>query len=154
MHPLNIYSICHEICCERHYTILYPLVSKSCMHLNVYPFINLYHIKFAHAAHWSRVTSTSSVHLTLSALPSSSAITLMSHSILVRILMKTNTCKRLLDEGSTQPGSGVRGCELNLLYLLLFFKNKAVYTAILVACGLAGAVISLCKPRNSKIRAH
>ena len=31
-------------------------------------------------------------------------------------------------------------------------KNKAVYTAILVACGWAGAVISLCKPRNSEIR--
>ena len=30
--------------------------------------------------------------------------------------------------------------------------NKAVYTAILVACGWAGAVISLCKPRNGKIR--
>ena len=30
--------------------------------------------------------------------------------------------------------------------------NKAVYTAISVACGWAGAVMSLCKPRNSKIR--
>ena len=36
--------------------------------------------------------------------------------------------------------------------LLLLFYNKAVYTAILVACGWAGAVISLCKPQNSKIR--
>ena len=31
-------------------------------------------------------------------------------------------------------------------------KNKAVYTAISVACGWAGAVMSLCKPRNSEIR--
>ena len=31
-------------------------------------------------------------------------------------------------------------------------ENKAVYTAILVACGWAGAVVSLCKPQNSKIR--
>ena len=30
-------------------------------------------------------------------------------------------------------------------------KNKAVYTAISVACGWAGAVMSLCKPRNSEI---
>ena len=30
--------------------------------------------------------------------------------------------------------------------------NKAIYTAFLVACGWAGAVISLCKPQNSKIR--
>ena len=30
--------------------------------------------------------------------------------------------------------------------------NKAVYTAISVACGWAGAVLSLCKPRNSEIR--
>ena len=30
--------------------------------------------------------------------------------------------------------------------------NKAVYTAISVACGWAGAVMSLCKPRNSEIR--
>ena len=29
--------------------------------------------------------------------------------------------------------------------------NKAVYTAISVACGWAGAVMSLCKPRNSEI---
>ena len=31
-------------------------------------------------------------------------------------------------------------------------KNKAVYTAISVACGWAGAAMSLCKPRNRKIR--
>ena len=31
-------------------------------------------------------------------------------------------------------------------------RNKAVYTAISVACGWAGAVMSLCKPRNSEIR--
>ena len=31
-------------------------------------------------------------------------------------------------------------------------QNKAVYTTISVACGWAGAVMSLCKPRNSKIR--
>ena len=31
-------------------------------------------------------------------------------------------------------------------------QNKAVYTAISVACGWAGAVLSLCKPRNSEIR--
>ena len=31
-------------------------------------------------------------------------------------------------------------------------KNKAVYTAISVACGWAGAVLNLCKPRNSEIR--
>ena len=31
-------------------------------------------------------------------------------------------------------------------------KNKAVYTAISVACGWAGAVMNLCKPRNSEIR--
>ena len=30
-------------------------------------------------------------------------------------------------------------------------ENKAVYTAISVACGWAGAVMSLCKPRNSEI---
>ena len=30
-------------------------------------------------------------------------------------------------------------------------ENKAVYTAITVACGWAGAVLSLCKPRNSEI---
>ena len=30
--------------------------------------------------------------------------------------------------------------------------NKAVYTAISVACGWAGAVMSLCKPQNSEIR--
>ena len=30
-------------------------------------------------------------------------------------------------------------------------KNKAIYTAITVACGWAGAVMSLCKPQNSKI---
>ena len=30
--------------------------------------------------------------------------------------------------------------------------NKAVYTAISVACGWAGAVMSFCKPQNSKIR--
>ena len=29
---------------------------------------------------------------------------------------------------------------------------KAVYTAISVACGWEGAVVSLCKPHNSKIR--
>ena len=28
--------------------------------------------------------------------------------------------------------------------------NKAVYTAISVACGWAGAVLSLCKPQNSE----
>ena len=31
-------------------------------------------------------------------------------------------------------------------------ENQAEYTAILVACGWAGPVISLCKPQNSKIR--
>ena len=30
-------------------------------------------------------------------------------------------------------------------------ENKAVYTAISVACGWAGAVMSVCKPRNSKV---
>ena len=30
--------------------------------------------------------------------------------------------------------------------------NKAVYTATLVACGWIGAVVSLCRPQNSKIR--
>ena len=29
--------------------------------------------------------------------------------------------------------------------------NMAVYTAISVACGWAGAVLSLCKPQNSEI---
>ena len=33
-----------------------------------------------------------------------------------------------------------------------FHRNKAVYTAISVACGWAGAVMSLCKPQNSEIR--
>ena len=32
------------------------------------------------------------------------------------------------------------------------FMNKAIHTAISVACRWAGAVMSLCKPRNSKIR--
>ena len=34
----------------------------------------------------------------------------------------------------------------------LYICNEAVYTAISVACGWAGAVISRCKPRNSEIR--
>ena len=33
-----------------------------------------------------------------------------------------------------------------------FYFNKAVYTAILVAYSWEGVVISLCTPRNSKIR--
>ena len=36
-------------------------------------------------------------------------------------------------------------------YLRLSHHNKDVYTAILVACGWAGAVMNLCKPQNSKI---
>ena len=32
------------------------------------------------------------------------------------------------------------------------YGNKVVYTAISVACGWTGAVMSICKPRNSENR--
>ena len=41
---------------------------------------------------------------------------------------------------------------LSINHILIHLSNKAVYTAISVACGCAGAVVSLCKPQNSKIR--
>ena len=41
-------------------------------------------------------------------------------------------------------------CE-NVLEIWKKENNKAVYMVISVACGWAGAVMCLCKPRNSKI---
>ena len=45
--------------------------------------------------------------------------------------------------------------KINIFKTKLIYKSmnikKAVYAALSVACGWAGAVMSYCKPQNSKI---
>ena len=55
---------------------------------------------------------------------------------------------RIGSTGDALVDQKVRKCKI----ACAMDQNKAVYTAISVACGWAGAVLSLCKPRNSEIR--